>query len=323
MPRFGERRDRRRTAELDRRLRPRPAPPGQPRRLGHREHRPDPGGPRGLAAGRDRAAARRAADRGADVSDVESSVLGAGRAGLSLAIVACVLVVVRPEHAAARRYSSALGLAALAAASIYRRASGSCAPTRPSSRARSSRMRGAARRGRAADSRADIARGARPGLRRRPRAAALAAAASRRGRARARSSATRSTDTPWRRGRRLVDEDGAPLTRRRHRAGHRSSPPSPRAPTSASSAPRSCVVRDDPALIRARGAAGRPRASSPTARSARTRAARSRCTASRPTSRRATRPALACPCHYSVFDTRDGGQRRGRPRRADRCRSCR
>ena len=70
------------------------------------------------------------------------------------------------------------------------------------------------------------------------------------------------------------------------------------------------LVREDPATLRLprrTRRTGRRRASSPSRRSARTPAARSRSTAQPLHEPTAPPPGLACPCHYSVFDTRTGG----------------
>ena len=76
---------------------------------------------------------------------------------------------------------------------------------------------------------------------------ALGARAARAGRSRSGRCSTRSSSsrTPWRRGRRLVDENGRPW-RAADIEETTSTPRSPRAPTTRSSARRSCVVRLPP-----------------------------------------------------------------------------
>ena len=104
----------------------------------------------------------------------------------------------------------------------------------------------------------------------------------------------RSTRTPWRRGRRLVDDARPAAARRRHRGEARSTPRSPRAPTGKSRrAARPRPARPGGAALPPERAAGRRRASSPTRRSARTPAARSRSTARR-SSRRPSRSRRSC-----------------------------
>ena len=66
-----------------------------------------------------------------------------------------------------------------------------------------------------------------------------------------------------------------------------------------------------------------PEGLSPTRRSARTRAARSSLFRSPIDEQTSGPPGLVCPCHYSTFDVRRGGQGRLRPGAAARCPSCR
>ena len=143
--------------------------------------------------------------------------------------------------------------------------------------------------------------------RRRGRAGdARARGADARGRRSARCSTARQLDAarPWRRGRRLVDEQRAADRRRATSSTETFYTAYPeerrrdRAPLLVGSPPVAAVRR----------AAGRRRASSPTRRSARTPAARSRSTASRPSADTQPKPALVCPCHYSTFDPADGGK---------------
>ena len=124
-----------------------------------------------------------------------------------------------------------------------------------------------------------------------------------------RSTRRRSPTTPWRRGRRLVDEDGAPLLAADIEQGTFYTAFPEGADREQIGSPV-VVVRLDPA--RAPPAArtrrlGAAAGSSPTRRSARTRAARSRSTASRRSPHVEPGPALVCPCHYSTFDPATGG----------------
>ena len=132
-------------------------------------------------------------------------------------------------------------------------------------------------------------------------------------------------DTPWRRGRRLVDEDGrrsAPSDDRAEHVLHRVSRGSrPRADRRAARAraPRPADAR--PAAPRARGWAPHGiLAYSKICTHAGCAIALYRKPLFAPTE---PRPALVCPCHYSTFDPatrRHGDLRAGR---AGRCRSCR
>ncbi len=95
---------------------------------------------------------------------------------------------------------------------------------------------------------------------------------------------SRLNESPWRAGRRLVDEQGRPLSADDIDVGPFYTAFPEGADKKAIAAPI-VLVRLDPAALRLRPRTGRPRASSPTRRSARTRAARSRSIATRSSSR--------------------------------------
>ena len=169
------------------------------------------------------------------------------------------------------------------------------------------------------------AQAARAARRRAARSARSASRRSpRRSRSGRRSTPTTLTRTPWRRGRRLVDEDGQAARGRRRSRRARSTPRIPKG-----------ADREQIGAARVVGSSADPRAgwaptaSSPTRRSARTPAARSRSTASRRsrTSSRARRSSARATTRRSTRHGRQGALRpggaaaaataaRGRPRRA-------
>ncbi len=136
---------------------------------------------------------------------------------------------------------------------------------------------------------------------------------------------SRLNETPWRRGRRLVDERrAAAVTPTRSRPA-RSTPPSRRARDRDAIASPLVLVRLDPvdaAAARGTRRLGARRASSPTRRSARTPAARSRCTATRCSSRSSpsTRSSARATTRRSTWPTA-ARCCSGPP--GGRCRSCR
>ena len=115
--------------------------------------------------------------------------------------------------------------------------------------------------------------------------------------------------TPWRRGRRLVDENGRPLPRRRDRGEAPSTPRSRRAPTRRSSARRSSssacrrAALDLPPELPGYDADGIV-AYSKICTHAGCAIALYRAPTFAPDE---PRPALVCPCHYSTFDPATGG----------------
>ena len=113
-------------------------------------------------------------------------------------------------------------------------------------------------------------------------------------------------DTPWRAGRRLVDEDGKPLTADDIAEGSFVTAFPEGADKRELGSPV-VVVKDDPARIRTRRewAPEGILAYSKICTHAGCAVALYRAPLSEPTS---THPALACPCHYSVFATREGGR---------------
>ena len=212
--------------------------------------------------------------------------------------------------------ASSLGLAlAFLAAALHRdRASGSSSPRSSTSRTRrrSTRRAGGAR---ARSSRRAATRFTRKrlvtlaGARRGRRRSALALVAPLRLARPGVRHRARSRETPWRRGRRLVDEDGRPLHGRRRSRRARSTPRTPSAPTASSSARRSssCACRRG-----ARAAAGRegwaPQRDPRLLEDLHARGLRDRALPQADSSPTAEpRPALVCPCHYSTFDPATGG----------------
>ena len=112
-------------------------------------------------------------------------------------------------------------------------------------------------------------------------------------------------DTPWRRGRRLVDEDGRPLTVDDIAPGSFVTAFPEGADKRELGSPV-VVVRDDPALIEHPERAPQGiLAFSKICTHAGCAVALYRKPTYEPTS---APPALSCPCHYSVFDTRRGGR---------------
>jgi ubiquinol-cytochrome c reductase iron-sulfur subunit len=113
-------------------------------------------------------------------------------------------------------------------------------------------------------------------------------------------------DTPWRKGRRLVDEDGKPLTADDVAEGSFVTAFPEGADKRELGSPV-VLVRDDPARIRTRRswAPEGILAYSKICTHAGCAIALYRKPTYEPTS---AAPALACPCHYSVFATRDGGK---------------
>jgi ubiquinol-cytochrome c reductase iron-sulfur subunit len=114
------------------------------------------------------------------------------------------------------------------------------------------------------------------------------------------------TDTPWRRGRRLVDEDGRPLTADDVAEGSFVTAFPEGADKRELGSPV-VLVKDDPARIEQRRdwAPEGILAFSKICTHAGCAIALYRKPTYEPTS---THPALACPCHYSVFATRKAGQ---------------
>jgi ubiquinol-cytochrome c reductase iron-sulfur subunit len=115
-------------------------------------------------------------------------------------------------------------------------------------------------------------------------------------------------DTPWRRGRRLVDEQGRPITAEDVSPGSFVTAYPEGADRRELGSPV-VVVRDDPARLRLPPArrTWAPEgllAFSKICTHAGCAVALYRSPLYQPTSQP---PGLACPCHYSVFDTRDGG----------------
>ena len=167
---------------------------------------------------------------------------------------------------------------------------------------------------------------ARSSARRRRRRARPGARSRRRPRSGPLSTSSASTRTPWRRGRRLVDENGRPLPRRRHRAATTSTPRSPRAPTRSSSARRSSSSGSPPGA--AAPAAAARAATTPSGIVAYSKiCTHAGCAISlyraplfQPDE---PRPALVCPCHYSTFDPGDRRHGHLRARPAASCRCCR
>jgi ubiquinol-cytochrome c reductase iron-sulfur subunit len=113
-------------------------------------------------------------------------------------------------------------------------------------------------------------------------------------------------DTPWRRGRRLVDENGKPLTADDVAEGSFVTAFPEGADKRELGSPV-VLVKDDPARITARRAWAPEGilAYSKICTHAGCAIALYRKPTYEPTS---AAPALACPCHYSVFATRDGGK---------------
>jgi ubiquinol-cytochrome c reductase iron-sulfur subunit len=113
------------------------------------------------------------------------------------------------------------------------------------------------------------------------------------------------TDTPWRKGRRLVDEDGKPLTADDVAEGSFITAFPEGADKRELGSPV-VLVKDDPAKIERRRdwAPEGILAFSKICTHAGCAIALYRTPTYEPTS---THPALACPCHYSVFDTRKAG----------------
>jgi ubiquinol-cytochrome c reductase iron-sulfur subunit len=113
-------------------------------------------------------------------------------------------------------------------------------------------------------------------------------------------------DTPWRKGRRLVDEDGKPLTADDVAEGSFVTAFPEGADKRELGSPV-VLVKDDPARITTRRAWAPEGilAYSKICTHAGCAIALYRKPTYEPTS---AAPALACPCHYSVFATRDGGK---------------
>jgi ubiquinol-cytochrome c reductase iron-sulfur subunit len=113
-------------------------------------------------------------------------------------------------------------------------------------------------------------------------------------------------DTPWRRGRRLVGEDGRPLTADDIAEGSFVTAFPEGADKRELGSPV-VLVKDDPSKIERRRdwAPEGIMAFSKICTHAGCAIALYRAPAYEPTS---THPALACPCHYSVFDTRKAGK---------------
>jgi ubiquinol-cytochrome c reductase iron-sulfur subunit len=114
------------------------------------------------------------------------------------------------------------------------------------------------------------------------------------------------TDTPWRRGRRLVDEDGRPLTADDVAEGSFVTAFPEGADKRELGSPV-VLVKDDPAKIEQRRAWAPEGilAFSKICTHAGCAIALYRTPTYEPTS---AHPALACPCHYSVFATRQAGR---------------
>ena len=243
-----------------------------------------------------------------------------------------VLPCARGCRSSARRHSSRSACCAarrgsrcIAAALRARRAARSCSPpSRARSRAPRARPRPGGRGRRRSSTRSSASRGAgccaaRP----RPAGAALAAAVVAPGRRRSGPAVGDSiVDTPWRRGPPAGRRGRRAADRRRHRRGlvrHRL----PRGRRQARARLAGRARPDDPRAGSAAGArAGRRRASSPS-RKICTHAGCAIALYRKPALRAdAAPPALACPCHYSLFDTRRAARSCSAPP-AGRCPSCR